>query len=270
MRYPALVPAVVLVPALLACGGLGASVKPGEHLKQVCEAGGSVSLEHVPVKIDRPYVPLEPGFQVVVGPYDIRAGFQFAQEAAELKPALEREDRILLELAPDTASSKVLDVLRASHAAGVKTVDLIVASNEQVQLPPYPDPDYGLTFQARLHGLDASQRAVLGAQEIEGLIRLCPWAQEVFAAVASASPDSRCELVAYGLQEALPICLATDSDKVVTAVQVVSQPSSEWRPTALTLKLTDDGEPLEVPAGATWKDLAPLWTAHHGHEISLP
>jgi hypothetical protein len=80
----------------------------------------------------------------------------------------------------------------------------------------------------------------------------------VFQAVASASPEMKCTMVAHGLGEALPLCPLTDADRLVTMVQVLTEPVHPERPAARTLTLDPDAETTVVAPDLPWVELLPL------------
>jgi len=275
-----------LVPLALACGGLGVSVDPQAHLEPLCELSQVVGPFTELAQAEVPVRELEPSVLVAVTadgmtvdwrmmgtPDQIREGLDEALAAG--KAVAERtgaawEPGITLLIGPEVPASQALLALRLGHEAGVEAFDLVVWSTQPLVTPPYPDPNYGAELEARLAEVAPDHRASIAAMELEGLVRLCPGAMNTLQAVGMASPDMRCQLMAAGLAEALPSCVATNGDRVLTATQVLLQPSSPWSPTAIRVTVDPEASALTVEDGATWAQLAPIIAAHHDGAVGLP
>jgi biopolymer transport protein ExbD len=258
----------------LACGGV--AVEPQSHLQAVCDAAGvEVSTGLELAQADIPFEAVEVGAYIRVEPAGVFIDDWNEAPASELESKVKDlvgsrgTDRpLLLGVAADTPMSELIAVLRAVRSAGLDSVGIVVHTPDVPELPPFPNEAYAEELKARLDGAaDPSTRATLAAQELETLVTLCPGAVQTFSAVASASADTKCTLIAYGLGEALPNCVLTDGDKVVTAVQVLMMPPEAGARTALTVAL---GEGDALPADGVWRDHVAWVVAHRGASISLP
>lgn len=84
--------------------------------------------------------------------------------------------------------------------------------------------------------------------------------------MANASPDTRCELAAAGLSRALPSCVATDGDAVLTLTQLLVEPRLTHAPTSIRLTL-DPEAPLEYDADRPWSEQAAALARHDGEHL---
>jgi len=267
---------------ILACGGV--SVDPGTQMAPVCKLAGGLDLQGDLVQLDAPVVELSDGIQLRVTAEGTYVGWMQAEDAAALTAKLREEVEVtwmlaartgkgdsvplLVTIAPDAPATRVGEVLRAAHAAGIPSVDLIVWSETPLDLPPYPDPAYAEALKAKLALAAPDVRQVVAAEEISGLITLCPGMQRAFEAIAHAAPDQRCTLITAGMAEALPTCVATDGDKVLTAFQVISEPPGGFAPTAVRVDLDPEATPIE--AAGSWAELAPKLATKQGEAIWIP
>jgi hypothetical protein len=282
LRFAAL--ALALTAGLtLACGGM--SVDPGTQMEPVCKLSGKVNITGDLVQLDAPVVELPEGIQLQVNTEGMFVGWTQTTDAAELTEKLREEAEVagmltvhtgggptqvplLVMISPEVPASRVGEVLRAAHAAGLASINLIVWSKTPVDLPPYPDPAYAEELKGRLALVASEDRQRIAAKEISGLITLCPGMQRAFEAVAYAAPDQRCALITAGMAEALPTCIATDGDKVLTAMQIISEPPGDFVPTAVHVQLDPEATPVE--AAGTWADLAPKLAAKKGEKVWMP
>lgn len=256
----------------LACGG-GASVDPVTHLEPLCSAGkdgvGTADL----VTLDVPSASMPPGPKVRLGEeltFDglpvtvdgLRDALQGSIDMAALMGESTLDVVLLVEA--NTPLLRVQDVGRALREGGVSTISLAVATSEPWPKVDYPDPAFAEQFKVTLANASPDMRQMHAAREIQSLIVACPGAQRAFEAVAHASPDMKCILMAHGLSEALPSCPLTDGDAVLTAFQVLAEPSSATRPGLLKPTLDPAGTAVPVPADATWAAIAPLLKTQSG------
>lgn len=269
----------------LACFCGGPSVQPAAHLQQVCAEGGLVMSSTALLPLDRPSEALPSVVRVELRPeLTLVDGWEESSpeglgealaERAERARALSAhsdppfEGRLLLMVSPEVSAEVVRDTVHRAHAAGFSALDLAYRSPEAHDLPPYPDPEYAAELKAQLADVPLDTRQTLAAREISDLLALCPPAQDVFAAVAHAAPESKCELLALGMDEALTPCLATDGDAVLTALHLLSEPSGTHRPTVVRVGLDPDSEVL-VEAEGTWSELGPALAELEGRTVWLP
>jgi biopolymer transport protein ExbD len=281
---PRLVPIAVSVAFVLACGGV--SVEPRSHLEAVCKQTGPVDIRAPLAQTDLAAKPLRLAVTITLHDSEHLVNWHRFDSRASLTDVLREEletqavlaerlgegadPRVLLIAAQDTPAGLVRDVVQAAHEVGVGNLDIALASNEPYAPVPYPDPDYAAELQARLSAVSPESRAVELAQELEGLLTACPDGQSAFAAVAMASPDTKCEMFAAGLGEALPGCVLTNGDKVVTAVQVATEPTAPTQPTYISVTPTPDGAAVAFRPGETWSDVAGRLVAHDGTPVWLP
>lgn len=172
---------------------------------------------------------------------------------------------LLLLVPPETPGATVLSVLEAARDTEFPKVRFVVRTGDK-PAPSYLDPDYGAELQARVSAMDPAERAMNIAMEMEGLLVACPPGQEAFAAVANASAEMKCTLMAHGLAEALPMCPLTNDKKVVTLMQVVSM-SSPYEHGMLSLTLDPEATVHPVDPAAPWSTLAPWWA---GQDTDAP
>lgn len=166
---------------------------------------------------------------------------------------------LLLLLPPDTPSGTLLPLLEVAHASGFPHVRFVVRTGKKPSTA-FVDGAYGMELAARLDGLAPADRARVLAEEIEDLLVACPSGQQAFAAVAHASAEMKCQLMAVGLAEALPMCPLTNHGKVVTAVQVATD-GSPWTHGVLALSLDPEGTPYPIDPSTPWSELATRWAA---------
>lgn len=257
---------LLLAPWILACAGWG-TVDAAAHLEPLCEASeGAVAGELV--QLERPAKKLPEGVQIEVGGaqgivLDKRAvhpeGLDQALGDALANAQALRAGPTDLQISADPATNPefIGYLLQVSAAHGYRTAHFVVGSSERYPIFEYPDPEYAIDLKVRLNGMTPMQRNVVLAEELDGLIPLCPGAQQVFKALATSSPHTKCVLLAHGLGESLPSCIATDGNKVITAAQIAIEPRSRYLPTSFPVPL-DPENPIEVPEGVkTWGDWAP-------------
>lgn len=280
LRLPVLVLAIT-VPLALACGGM--SVDPAEHMLPICEEANQLAMGRELVQLDLPAEDVKESALLSVGPERVQVGWNEYREPAdavegvreELEHArsmasmLGEEDhaRVQLAIRPDTPSQRVVDTLMALHGGGLAEVDLLFLSQQAFDFPAYPDPQYGLELEAKLADVAPEMRQMMAAEEISSLIVLCPPMQNAFEAVAAASPDQKCTLITYGMAEGLPMCPATNKDKVITAMQVIMTTNLDFKPTATTLALDPLAEPLSIDATPTWAELGPVLATRDGQTV---
>lgn len=270
----------------LACFCGGPSVDTEAHLRQVCAEGGEVITKTPLLPLDRASTPLpslvrlelQPGEALVDGWEEALSPEHLSQTLAERAEQARLlgeysdtpfDGTLLLLVSPEVPASEVRDAVHHAHAGGFVSLALAFRSPEPHELPPYPDPAYAAELQARLADVPLDTRQMIAAEELSGLIALCPPAQEVFSAIAVVSADQKCELIARGMDEALGPCVATDADAVVTALHVLSEPSSTHRPTVLRLGLDPDSE-VVIEASGTWAELGPALAALEGQTAWIP
>jgi len=267
----------------LACGGV--SVDPGTHLQPLCDANAGLPIEGELVAVDRAANPIQSGIALQVSAAETRVDGQVVADGAALKTKLEEraqtaesiskysaqpfDGRIVVIATPDTPASRIKEVLVAAARAGLLKADFILASNQPWDLPDYPDPDYAVQFKAQLDGVAAEERQMIAAQEIDSAVSLCPGAKAAFAAVANASPEMKCALIARGMEEALPTCLATNGDVVLTQIQVLSEPTSEFRPHVIQTGIDPKARPIIVSPDTPWSELAGKVVERSGQGIWL-
>lgn len=237
----------------LACGG-GASVDPVAHLQPLCDAPMAPRGLRLP---ERPGATgaLPEGIGLELTPEETRIDSigLYTTLPTQLAESLAiRPGPLRVFADAGLPAPRVIEALSAANEAGFREAWLVVDNGRDLQLPPYLDPAYAADFEARLGGLDPSQRATLAARELSDLLRLCPPGMEVFNAVAHAAPESRCELFAYGLSEALPSCPLTSGDKVVTLTQVIV--GAEAGPELVGVRVDLLGALRPAEAGATYAE----------------
>jgi hypothetical protein len=264
----------VVVAFLLACGG-GSSVDPEAHLNAVCADVWPVTNRHRLPEVDRAPRRPDPGPILYVDAQGFRFDWDLVDDDQLTSALSERlqsglpTEVVWLAPSDDASPARVGAGLAAIAGAGKKAA-LILASNTEIQVPEAPSPAYAQEFQERLNAVSADMRQMIIAQEISGLVMLCPSGQEVFEAVANVSPDHKCQLIAAGLKEALPSCPLTNGDDVVSAMQVVLGPTlRELALTYVELEIRDDAPPLDL-SGATWKEAAARVAALDGTAVSIP
>lgn len=253
--------AAALLAVALGCGGLGRSVEPRAHLDRVCAALPPV---HLPDDLGR--VPITggaavpPGLVIEVRRDGVLAG-GFAAPGDELVEAVRRylpggRDPVAVVLVdPELPASAGIDVLVAVREAGIARVAIVGDSGEPWDLPAPPVPELADEVQAELAGADPATRALRLADRMADALIACPGATKVFAAISLAAPAHRCALLAQGLDETLPVCFATHSDRVVTLAQLVLAPAAATRPAVLEVTLDPAGPRIELGAEARWADL---------------
>ena len=280
-RAPLLFAAAVLTIGL-ACGGASLSVDPLTHLESVCESSGVIPVTTDLVQIDLPAKPLDLASLVRMdGSTTYVDGVRLTgplldelQRIDGLNTAIAGLSRaappavLLIEASANVPNSQIVATLKTASLTGFETVHLLVSSNEAVPTVSYPDPHYAADLKSRIDALPPEQVATTLAIEFETLLAYCPDAEAAFQAVAYASPDLRCTILAHGLAESLPYCLLTNGDQVISAAQLMLQPRSQWTPTALTLSLTPNGTPLSLQ-GATWEDIATELLPYDGQSVYI-
>jgi hypothetical protein len=256
--YLVAAPAVV---AVLGCGGLAASVAPGDHLRAVCDAQPAVAIPD-----DLALVPITSGAPVPRGvPIEVRAKGLLVDgrnvAAADLRAEVARSAQLrgervaVVVVDPELSASSGIEVLVAARDAGLADIAVVGASGEPWDLPPWPDPALAEEVLAELAGQDPATRAVLLAERMQGAVAACPGAADTFAAVAHAAPEQRCPILAVGLDESLPTCLLTDADRVTTLAQVAVTPTRATPPAVLRFTLDPAGAPISMGAEAQWRDV---------------
>ena len=260
------------------------SVSPEMHMDDVCAAADALQIDmplvQMPLAVWAPRqlktVEMDGTELRVAGKTVSRDGLQSALVGlmeAERVNLDEETERVGLTLqvvvSPGASGADLAALVHTVQPAGIGRLQFVVDSIVPVDVPPWPDASYGAELSARLGAAPQDIRLQTLALEIEGLITLCPGAQEVFRAVPMAPPELRCELLAVGLTEALPSCPATDVDKVLTATQILLQPPSKWQRTVMTLVLNQRGELLTFGLDETWADIAARWVKRDGKEVIL-
>lgn len=239
----------------LACGG--ASVPPRAHLEAVCATVPFAADVGRLAETELPARPVD-GVAWVVG--DPESG------ANALALSVATGQPVVLVPTAATPASALLEALRAMEDRGSAVI--VVDSGTEVVVPASPDPTYEADLRGRLTHPD--MRGGQLADELQGLLFLCPPASEMFSAVAFASPEAKCQLLAAGLEEVLPNCPFTSADQVITAIQVANGPwPGTLQRSTITLNLAAGGIPLELGTG-TWGDVAAAVAKLDGQAVSLP
>lgn len=260
----------VVLGFALGCGGV--SVAPRAHLDAVCAAAGPFPVDGDLGIVDAPVRPIPYGRPLVLDAIRVELDgvpVDGSKVTSAVRTALEEPGAPLVVVVPtaDTPAERVRSALEGFAAAGVPA-PVLVRSTTPSAMPPPPDPEYARELRTLLD-VGPSQRATLGARETEELIALCPGAQEVFRAVAVASSEHRCMLLAAGMDEALPNCPFTDGDRVITAIQVLMGPEpDEAALTWIELRFDPSGDPVDLGTG-TWGEVAPSLAARSDRTLNL-
>ena len=265
----------VIAGMCLACGG-GVSVDPETHLEPICRSSGlEMPFGGARARVDVASTKVRGGVAVYLGDelgfghdsrvvtvQELRAEIQWINRIslAAQRPTVD----VMLHIADHITLADVQEIAVALVDFGAGTIRMVVNTNEPWPSPVYPDPEFAEAFKGGLAALSPELRTVSAASEIESLITACPGAQGAFQAAPNDPANVRCILMAHLLKEALPSCPFTDGDAVVTAFQVMVEPTSETRPGLLTATLDPRGTPVPVPADATWAVIAPLLKKQSG------
>ncbi|MEZ4320579.1 MAG: hypothetical protein R3F61_24065 [Myxococcota bacterium] len=272
MRFIRFGAVAVVVGFALACGGV--SVEPRAHLEQVCAAAGSVFVVGPLVTVDLPktdpsalaIVEIEPGGATFEGGLSDQALTEAVERARSVAQYSGQEVVVALAIAPETPIDTVWAALTEVHDLGVTGVELLFHTSQALSVPPYPDPAYAADLKSRISSVDAPTRMMKVAEEMESLVTLCPGAQMTFQAIANASPESKCVLMAAGLGESLPSCPLTSGDKVVTLAQIITEPGPDGPITAVSITLDPGAEPFALGEG-TWADASAAVVAADGKRV---
>lgn len=267
-----------LVLACLACGG---PVDVAGAFSGLCsaEVTPSVDLPRVGADLPRPKLAVH----LVVGPHGAsldgepltdrtaalaQALAQKAETANELAARIGGSDfefrgELLVSAHPDTPIGELVPMLDTAEAAGFPNLRFLLITGDRPP-PAWTDAAYAHDLMARLPEDPAARQAML-AEELGSLLSLCPPGQSVVDAVAYASAEMKCRLLAQGMEEALPSCPLTDRAKVVTAFQVaLAGPPVEVG--TLAIELDRGAVPLEVDGETAWElvvaDLLPRADQH--------
>lgn len=274
-----LVPLALVLGLLLACGRAPDEALRAE-LSAMCEAPGPILPPEGITLVQVEGEPVAPRLanRVVVGSSELqidgaRVPLEELAEAMAERVAQARELEALTDHALQPAllfvdasvpAARLAGVLGALHSAGMHELQLVAQSSTPWPPPTYANEALAEHLIAELSDLPhAERRATLAARTAEN-VSWCPATANVFSAVAAASPEQRCALLAHGLSETLPRCWLTRKEEVLTFLQLMSAPQSETQPTAQTLQLDPTTEPLQVapdlPLSELWPQLrSPLW-----------
>lgn len=242
--------AALTVMAALGCSGLGADP---HALDPYCATQTTLVPPGVTLpNVDRPGVPLRPGatFAVTAGGVEERPS-HVADEVAG--PTLLYID----------GGAPVERVLEALAAAPVATP--VARSRERWSLPGYLSPAVADELAPQL-GDPALRPAVLGRAMLDAAW-LCPDLRRTISGAVVASPEVRCTILTKGLEESLPLCVATDGARVITLIQIAYTPVDPQMPALL--EWDPAAEPLAVDRGAKWADVAPLLAANPASGLTL-
>ena len=266
------------VSMILACAGPSVPIAP--YLGEVCALSAAVGVPMGAelVAIDRAPVAAgngsaRSGIEIVAGADRIEVDGVWIETPGDLEPrVMEAKERArhLAEamgetsapearayLAPETPAATVVAIFEASARAGLARIAFAAWSTEAAPDVPAPlDAAFAEELRAEMDAASPEMRAMRFAERFASEIALCPGAQRTFEAVAMASPDVRCELLAQGLSEALPSCPFTNADRVLTMVWALQVPTNAQLPTSLPVAIDRDAPPLTVPASARWRDIA--------------
>ncbi len=141
---------------------------------------------------------------------------------------------------------QVREALEIACDAGIAEVYLLARSSEPLPTPEVPDRE----LYERLRAYPPAERAIHTAMAIEEAITLCPGLTEMFAAIASAPPEMKCEMMASGTREALGGFCLVDEDAYISAILATSVPLTATG--FVVIKLEKNATPLDGVAATTW------------------
>jgi len=265
----------IVLLTCLACGGALGAEEVHQAILAGCESDVGIPVDMELVRLDQdlpapelavllqlggePWLldgtPVEP--EQLEGRLQAKAQSAKALADATGSDAFAFRGELLLLVTPDTTGATLLKVFELTRAAEFSQIRFIVRTGDK-PAPPYLAPDYGVELEARVRGAAAEERGGVIAAELEELLVACPPSQEAFAAVATASAEMKCQMMAHGMAEALPKCPLTDDAKVVTVLQVMSR-SAPYEHGVLSLTLDPEGTVHPVDPTAPWSTLAPWW-----------
>lgn len=227
------------------------------------------------VSLDLPVNPLEDGATIqvdaqiwvderpITNTEQISARIADLQEHTELLGAGPFHVNVLI--AKEVEASLVATVLQNLNAAGQSTVRLAAMSHQPSKEVEYRVPDLAAEVEAEFNASGPHERQMALAQRWSRELGLCPPAGEAFKAVAYASAERKCQLLAYGLAEAQPMCpLVMNPDRAHTLLAFTMRPTHDFQPTWFEVTLDPAAAGITVNATDTWQQIAPLLLSEAG------
>lgn len=159
-----------------------------------------------------------------------------------------------LTIGADTPRAEVAAVVKTLSDADQRTGTVVLSVEPTAPVPQPRDPARLAALDAKIGGVDPSQRATLLAKEIEQAMPPCPGMAKAFSAVAMAAPDQRCPLLARGISEGLVGCGCPKEDEMLTLIYGVSLGSKPPERLAVAVPATLDPAATPRP-GATWGEI---------------
>jgi hypothetical protein len=265
----------LLLAPLVACGG--APISASAHLTPTCELAmrDNLQLELPPVDLAaRPADPTLRASRVtltadaVAGPEPVEAVYEaWSAYVRTAPPPSEGPTLIVAEAAVPAAAVALLVKLAFEDG---RAVALAADSSTALGWPAWADPAVADATLSRVGAAPPDARLPLIAQEFSQAAAWCPAVTQVFQAVAMAPPESKCTLLAVGLDEALPTCVFTSGPKVVTLAQLLVAPDPvSKRPTSVRLSFDPAAAPLDLGGGA-WREAAARIASRDGQAVGPP
>ncbi len=158
----------------------------------------------------------------------------------------------------EVKAAEVARALAQLASVGAVTGELRFSAPLKEPLPAPADPAFHEELIGELSTRDASQRAMLLAERIEGVVKGCQPITKVFSALATAPPEKRCELTAAGFADALRECDCPDwGDKLMTFMHIMTIGVAPAAGTLVAVPVQLGTAPSEPPsAETTWADVA--------------
>lgn len=213
-----------------------------------------------PAPSDKPTdgrVELRPGGLQVGWGTEIGAGELVARLKAE-RETVEGQGRTMdgwsLTIGAETPRAEVAAVFRALAEGEMRAGTVVLSVEPTGPIPQPRDAARLAEVDAKVSGVEPSQRAVVFAQEIQQAMPPCPAMADAFAVVANASAQQRCALLARELSKGIVSCGCPKEDEVLTLVYGVSLGSKPPERLATVVPVTLD--PAAPPrAGGTWGEI---------------
>ncbi len=157
----------------------------------------------------------------------------------------------VLAIAADAPRAEVARALAGLVHSEQKSGHVVFATTDVGTIPPPRDPAVLAKLATMLDELPPDQRSTIMAREIQQSMPPCAPVEKAFGAVAAASVDQRCSLLAVGIAEGLVSCGCPDADQLLTQIYAVTAGTKVPERLAVAVPVTIDPTATSR-AGATW------------------
>ena len=176
------------------------------------------------------------------------------------------EGRILFLVPPGERAHRVAGLAAAARDAGFSRFQWVVQTGEPREQPAPLVPELAHELEVAWAPLDGPGRQVMLADFMTREAEGCAPAVEMFRAVATASVEMKCPMLAAGLDGVWDGC-PKQAPRIVTILQAINEST---RPLgAVVTDCTAEGQTLEVAAELPWSELLPQLAERRGQDVCI-